>query len=84
MLTQPAKSEIKNPNNSKSDKVRILLDSGSQRTYVTESLAEKLQLRREIEEEIKLVIFGSEIPKRVKTTQTKVEDQTKQWTIPRH
>lgn len=53
VLRQTAKSEVRNPLNSKCDMVRILLDSGSQRTYVTSKLAEQLQLTREKEEEIK-------------------------------
>lgn len=57
--------------------MRILLDSGSQRTYVTEKLAEQLQLTRETEEEIKLVTFGSENPKTIKTTQTKLSIKLK-------
>ena len=60
VLMQTAKAETMNPNKHKSDQVRILLDSGSQRTYVTETLAEKLQLTRESEEEIKLVTFMSD------------------------
>ena len=60
VLMQTAKTEIKNQYNSKCEQVRILLDSGSQRTYVTESLAEKLQPTRESGEEIKLVTFGSD------------------------
>ena len=72
MLMQTAKTEIKNKRNSNSEQVRILLDSGSQRTYVTESLAKRLQLTKEREEEIKLVTFGSEKPKVVKTSQTKL------------
>ena len=39
---------------------------------MTESLAEKLKLTRESEEEIKLVAFGSDKPKTVKTIQTKL------------
>ena len=72
VLMQTAKAEIMNPNKHKSDLVRILLDSGSQRSYVTETLAEKLQLTRENEEEIKLVTFMSDKPQTVKTTQTKL------------
>ena len=72
VLMQTAKAEIMNPNKHKSDQVRILLDSGSQRTYVTETLAEKLQHTRENEEEIKLVTFMSDRPQTVKTTQTKL------------
>ena len=72
VLMQTARAEIHSPNNSVSEHVRILLDSGSQRTYVTESLAEKLKLTRESEEEIKLVTFGSDKPNTVKTIQLKL------------
>ena len=72
MLMQTAKTEIKGQRNTKGEIVRILLDSGSQRTYVTEALADKLQLKREKEEEIKLVTFGCDRPKTVKTAQTKL------------
>ena len=44
---QTAKTKIKGQRNSKVEIVRILLDSGSQRMYVTEALADKLQLKRE-------------------------------------
>ena len=66
VLMQTAKKEIKSPNRSKCERVWILLDSGSQRTYVTEKLADRLQLTRESEEEIKLVTFCSDMPKTVK------------------
>ena len=65
VLLQTAKTEIKGPNRSKCEQVRILLDSGSQRTYVTEKLADRLQLTRKSEEEIKLVTFGSDKPKKL-------------------
>ena len=39
---------------------------------MTEHLADMLQLKREKEEEIKLVTFGSDKPKVVKTTQTRL------------
>ena len=77
VLMQAAKSEVRNPLNSKSDIVRILLDSGSQRTYVTEKLAEQLQLTREKEEEIKLTTFGSDTLQTIKTTQTKLNIKLK-------
>lgn len=50
---QTAKSEVRNPMNSKSVTVRILLDSGSQRTYVKEKLAEQFQSTRETLKTIK-------------------------------
>ena len=67
---QTAKSEIQGHNNSEREHVRIFLDSGSQRTYVTVNLAEKLKLKTEIEKEIKLVTFGSDKPKTVKIVPT--------------
>ena len=75
VLMQTAQAKLTNLNQSKCEQVRILLDSGSQRTYITESLAEQLQLRREKTEEIKVVTFGSETPKTVTTTQTKLSIQ---------
>lgn len=76
VLMQTAKSEVRNPLNSKSDMVRILLDSGSQRTYITEKLAEQLQLTRE-KEEIKLTTFGSDTLQTIRTTQTKLNIKLK-------
>ena len=66
------RKKITGQKNSKGELVRILLDSGSQRTYVTENLAEKLHLQRESDEEIKIVTFGSDKPKTLKTVQTKL------------
>ncbi|MCG8033321.1 MAG: DUF1759 domain-containing protein, partial [Candidatus Thiodiazotropha taylori] len=70
VLMQTATCKIENPANSKSETVRLILDSGSQRTYITEKLAEQLQLNKESEEEIKIVTFGSEQPKTIKTKRT--------------
>ena len=77
MLIKTTKTEIKGQRNSKGEIVRILLDSGSQRTYVTEALADKLQLKREKEKEIKLVTIGCDRPKTVKTAQTKLSIKLK-------
>jgi hypothetical protein len=52
--------------------VRILLDSGSQRAYITERLAKCLGLKKECEQEIQLVTFGSDKPKLIKTVSTKL------------
>ena len=41
---QTAKADVKNPDYSIKQNARILLDSGSQRTYITESLAKRLNL----------------------------------------
>ena len=47
VLMQTAKTDIKNPDNGLKQNARILLDSGSQRTYITESIAKRLNLARE-------------------------------------
>ena len=41
VLVQTAKTDIKNPQSDIKQETRILLDSCSQRTYITESLAKK-------------------------------------------
>ena len=46
VLMQTAKTEVKNQDKSKCEQARILLDSGSQRTYVTEKLQEIAAVKR--------------------------------------
>ena len=46
VLMQTATADISNPINGKIQSVRMLLDTGSQRTYITEALAKKLSLKR--------------------------------------
>lgn len=70
VLMQTASTEVKNTSNGKSEQIRILLDSGSQRTYISESLAKKLGTKREKEQELRLVTFGSEKQKVIKTCTT--------------
>ena len=72
ILMQTALTEVKNPNSSSKQNVRILLDSGSQRTYTTENLAKKLGLKSERQEQIKLVTFGSDKPTILKTKVVKL------------
>ncbi|XP_060552386.1 uncharacterized protein LOC132713726 [Ruditapes philippinarum] len=73
VLMQTARTEILNSHNNKRAEVRILLDCGSQRTYITEKLAEKLKLKKEKMEEIKLVTFGSKDVKTVHTHSTTLQ-----------
>ena len=72
VLMQTAKTEVRNPHNDRSVTVRLMLDSGSQRTYITENLAEQLNLKKTSEQEIKLVTFGSETPKVINTSTTDI------------
>ncbi|XP_071151548.1 uncharacterized protein [Mytilus edulis] len=70
VLMQTAKTDVVNPKNKEKVETGILFDSGSQRTYTSQSLASKLNLKGDKEEELKLVTFGSEKPKIVKTSST--------------
>ena len=72
VLMQTATAGISNPISGQAENVRMLFDTGSHRTYITESLAKKLNLKRGEESEINLVTFGSEKPKTQKTTDTTV------------
>ena len=73
VLMQTTRADINNPNNDLKQNVRMLLDSGSQRTYITELLAKKMDLKIGKREEIMLVTFGSEKPKRIQTGTTKLD-----------
>ena len=74
---QTVRADINNPNSGLKENVLLLLDSGSQRTYVTESLTKKKDLKLGKKEEIMLVVFGSDKPKRIKTPTTKLNIQLK-------
>ena len=60
---QTALTEVSNTNSTRTEQIRVLLDSGSQRTYITEELAKSLMLEGGDEQEIHLVTFGSTSPK---------------------
>lgn len=57
VLMQTAKADIKNSDYGCKRNVLMLLDSGSQRTYITEALARKLSLKLGKRNEIMLVTF---------------------------
>lgn len=70
---QLATTQAKAPSSERSTEVRLLLDSGSQRTYATEHMAEQLGLKKGIAQEIKLVTFGSNKPKVIQTSSTQLQ-----------
>ncbi|CAC5363810.1 unnamed protein product [Mytilus coruscus] len=70
VLMQTAKVEVNNPNDSLKQTTRLLFDSGSQRTYISQKLASKLKLKSEGDEKITIVTFGSEKARTVKTAST--------------
>lgn len=65
VLRQTARADINNPNNGLKQNVHMLSSSDSQRTYITESLAKKINLKMGKKEEIMLVTFGWDTPKRI-------------------
>ena len=75
VLMQTATADISNPHSEQMQNVRMLFDTGSHRTYITESLAKRLNLKRGEESEINLVTFGSEKPQLQKTAEKHDEHQ---------
>ena len=73
VLMQTARADIKSTTYGYRHSIRLLLDSGSQRTYIAESLAKKLNLKMGKMDEIMLVTFGSEKPKRIRSPTTKLD-----------
>ena len=73
ILLQTATTNVKNPQSNCSIKVRVLLDSGSHRTYVTENLANRLELKRLKKEIISVVTFGSTKPKQIESHVVSIE-----------
>ena len=67
VLMQTAKGNVLNPTNGMQENVRMLFDSGSQSTYITEKLARKLKLKLEEKSKVALVTFGSEKPRMLDT-----------------
>ena len=70
---QTATSMVKNLSGSSSASVRMILDSGSQRTYVTEKLAKNLQLQLNSPERLSMVTFGTEKPKYLQYMPSKLQ-----------
>ena len=67
VLMQTAKTVVHNPSKLKTEEIRLLLDSGSQRTYIIEALARKLNLKYEAIDQASVVTFGSDKPQTVRT-----------------
>ena len=65
VLMQTATSTVKNIAGNSSTPVRMILDSGSQRTYITENMAKDLKLELNSTEKLMVVTFGSNQPKHI-------------------
>ena len=87
VLMQTAKGNVLNPTNWMQENVRMLFDSRSQRTYITEKLARKLKLKlgggggRGRGSKIALVTFGSEKPTMLDTPSTVLNMELKDGSV---
>ena len=71
VLLQTARANVFGEKQENKVMARILLDNGSQRTYITDELKNKLQLTEENTQEINLNTFGSERFKKKKCSQVR-------------
>ena len=73
VLYQAATTDIKNPQGNQTVTARVLLDPGSHPTYITQKLANKLDLKWLQKEIISVVMFGSTEPKQIESHVVKIE-----------
>ncbi|XP_063414878.1 uncharacterized protein LOC134696853 [Mytilus trossulus] len=77
VLMQTAQTTVSNIEVNETEVVRLLMDSGSQRTYITENLAKRLYLKKKTTEEITLVTFGADKPKTLRTQKVSLKIRLK-------
>ena len=73
VLMQTATATISDTSGNQSMPIRMILDSGSQRTYVTEKLAKNLKLKLNPIEKVTVATFGSDKVKLIKYRPTKLQ-----------
>ena len=77
VIMQTAMVEVTNPVNEASERTRLLLDCGSQRSYITEDLAKKLRLETIGKNHLTLNTFGTSKPRNLETAMVKLGIQLK-------
>ena len=77
VLMQTAYVKIRNPKSFQNEKLRLLLNLGSLRAYISEKLANSLKLERKQDRNIQLVTFGSDKTKIIKISMTKLTLESK-------
>ena len=65
ILMQTATVVMKNFQSDTSEKNHLILDSGSQRSYIIESMAKRLKLPLDSTERLSVVTFGTDMPKEI-------------------
>ena len=73
VLMQTATTVVKDIENNSSATVHLILDSGSQRTYITERLADELKLKLGEPERLSVVTFGVNQPKQIQSQSGQVQ-----------
>lgn len=85
VLMQTALADVVNLNTSKKQYTRLLLDCGSQRTYISEEVfLKKFQLVSNNTEILTVFTFGSTKPKEFKTPVVEFGLKLKKWTGNEH
>ena len=77
VLMQTATVEVENLEKSGKQTIRLLLDTGSQRSYITEQLADKLQLQIKGSETLTVYTFNTSKPRQLQTPVTELRLLTK-------
>ncbi|XP_071158950.1 uncharacterized protein [Mytilus edulis] len=77
VLMQTAQTTVSHTEVNETEVVRLLMDSGSQRTYITKNLAKRLNLKKKATEEITLVTFGADKPKTLRTQKVSLKIRLK-------
>ena len=70
---QTATSTVKDVSGSSSVSVRLILDSGSQRTYITEKLTKDLNLKLRSPEKLAIITFRTDRPKYIQCKPNKLQ-----------
>ena len=73
VLMQTATATISDTSGNQSMSIRMILDSGSQRIYITEKLAKNLKLKLSPIEKVTVATFGSDKVKLIKYRPTKLQ-----------
>ena len=65
VLMQTASAVVRNGEKGSSSTIRLILDSGSQHTYITKELAKELKLKLSEPKELSVITFGVSQPKNI-------------------
>ena len=73
VIMQTAITQVQNPETQEILTVRVLLDSGIQRTYMTENLKKDLKLNSNVVDNTSVHTFGNKKPKKIKAPRVQID-----------